>query len=442
MLATLALALLPALQELEPAAMRADLEALEEGIRERWSYLALREEQGLDLVALLARARERTAAPLPVEDFARVLRELVSALQDGHAYVHVPDAKQPVRRLPFLLRDAREGPAIARVGEQLELLEGGPAPRIGELVRALGGRPLAELHAEAMARSYASTPGMRRQAGYDELGRLDEERLVVELEDLDGVRRTVVLRTPVGIVPGLDTWLEPEPWAVSFPREGVALLRIPSFSPPDWKAWGAATPEERDGILAEQRRELEALFARVDEAGARALVLDLRGNGGGTDLLGIHLAKHLVPGRFVYYGLASKRFLLGWSKTNPYRYEADDGLRPFHGPLVALIDEGCFSVTDNLLRCLDEAHPDATFVGRPSGGGTGAPRKLEPLPHSEAEVTLCTMRVYGPKGELIEGSGTVPDVPVTWSRADLAAGRDPDLAAALALLDERLDEDR
>jgi C-terminal processing protease CtpA/Prc len=42
--------------------------------------------------------------------------------------------------------------------------------------------------------------------------------------------------------------------------------------------------------------------------------------------------------------------------------------------------------------------------------------------------------VFGPKRGLIEGRGTVPDVPVQPTRADVLAGRDADLEAALRLL--------
>jgi C-terminal processing protease CtpA/Prc len=82
-------------------------------------------------------------------------------------------------------------------------------------------------------------------------------------------------------------------------------------------------------------------------------------------------------------------------------------------------------------------HPDLTTIGRPTGAGTGAPRVVSTLPHSGARVTLCTQRVYGPDDRLIEGRGTVPDVPVAWSCADLREGRDPDLEAALDLLRKR-----
>ena len=103
--------------------------------------------------------------------------------------------------------------------------------------------------------------------------------------------------------------------------------------------------------------------------------------------------------------------------------------------VVALIDAGCFSTTDNFLRALRDLHPAFTTVGRATGAGTGAPRAIATLTHSGARITLCTMRVLGPRSGLIEGRGTQPDVPVTWTRADVIAGRDPDLEAALRLFD-------
>jgi len=56
------------------------------------------------------------------------------------------------------------------------------------------------------------------------------------------------------------------------------------------------------------------------------------------------------------------------------------------------------------------------------------------LRHSRAAVTLCTMRVQGPKSGLIEGRGTTPNTLVRWTRDDWVSGRDPDLQAAIKSL--------
>jgi C-terminal processing protease CtpA/Prc len=102
---------------------------------------------------------------------------------------------------------------------------------------------------------------------------------------------------------------------------------------------------------------------------------------------------------------------------------------------VLLIDAGTFSTASNFARCLRDLHPALSVVGRPDGAGTGAPRRIVQLPHSKVEITLCTHRVRGPAGAITEGNSTQPDVAVTWSREDLRTGRDPDLEAALRLLD-------
>ena len=99
-----------------------------------------------------------------------------------------------------------------------------------------------------------------------------------------------------------------------------------------------------------------------------------------------------------------------------------------------MIDEECFSTTDNFLRAIIENRKDVIVVGRPTNGGTGAPAAVAKFPASGTSVTLCTMRVFGPNGMLIEGRGTVPTIPVRWTAADYLEKRDPDLAAALQAL--------
>jgi C-terminal processing protease CtpA/Prc len=174
---------------------------------------------------------------------------------------------------------------------------------------------------------------------------------------------------------------------------------------------------------------------RTGEPPRRYLLLDLRGNGGGTDWLGIRLSQHLRAEPLVYFRLSS-RTGAGWRRPGGSTYRTEEGVPTFHGRLLAITDECCSSATDNFLRCMRDLHPRFTVVGRPTGGGTGAPRSIVTLKHSGAAVTLCTLRVYGPSSGLTEGRGTTPDVAVTWMRGDFLTGRDPDLEAALRVLEK------
>jgi hypothetical protein len=417
-------------QDLSRGAMREDLELLSREVRAQWSYLDdKRENFGIDVEALVSAEQEALPASATREEFGVILQRLVAALSDGHGSVdYETPLAEPARRWPFTLVETAEGLAVAR-----SVAEGEPA--VGDLWREAGGRPAQELWHDAQALCFASTPGMRSRLALERLRRCDETALSFEFEGPGGELETLELAT---LEPG-DTSLAPpdEPaWSLDEIAPGVARLRLSTFAMPDWRAWLQADQAARDAMQVAVKASIDGLFAGLAALAPRALVIDLRGNSGGTDSLGIHFAERLLPGAFVYFRLSSLREG-EWSEPHGYTYGTVEDLPRVVVPTVALIDAECFSTTDNFLRALVVLHPDLTTVGRPTGGGTGAPRQLAELPHSGARITLCTQRVYAPDGRLTEGRGTTPDVPVAWSCADLREGRDPDLDAALALLRAR-----
>ena len=213
---------------------------------------------------------------------------------------------------------------------------------------------------------------------------------------------------------------------------GIAYFRPGDFAVPADSGFEDGSPDERKQILAQDFAELDQTFTKLD--GARALILDLRGNGGGTDLLGQALVSHLLEPGHPYCFLSSK-VRGGWSKPSPTYYSDSKPENVFLGKLVCLIDAGTFSVADNVAACLDDLHPDVTFIGENTGAGTGAPRSFA-LPRTGTLVRLCTMRVYSPHGRMIEGVGTAPDVKVVRTRDHVLADRDTTMEAALQLLDE------
>lgn len=424
----LLLSLLP--QELTRDQMREDLEVLARDVRGQWSYLEdKREHFGVDLDALVARATAALPESATRAEFDGVLRRLVASLGDGHGGVrYEEELPGAARRWPFTLREVAEGLAVERS-------VGPDAPAPGTLLRAADGRPSEERIAAARESSIGSTPGMRLRVALERVRRTEKTAVAFEFEGPDGTRTTHDLAT----LPAGDARLAPPPegaWHVEELAPGVARLRISSFAMPDWDAWMQADQATRDAMAVEVEAAADRMFTELQALAPRALVLDLRGNSGGTDTLGIHFAERLLPGPFVYFRLSAQ--LEGaWTEPHGYTYGEAEDLPRVVVPTVALIDAGCFSTTDNFLRALDVLHPDLTTVGRPTGAGTGAPRVVAELPHSGARITLCTQRVYAPDGTLTEGRGTTPDVPVAWSAADLREGRDPDVEAALTILRAR-----
>jgi C-terminal processing protease CtpA/Prc len=410
--------------------MTADLDQLVAALRERWAYCEDRTaNNGLDLDALLAASLAGLEEVYSKDDFAMLLRKFVATLEDGHGGVSFEGDTLPTHYVLLTVAACPEGFVLSSVGDDMTVAAEARAPSRGDLLIAIDGRPTEEVLRELESVTTGSTPGQRRAKALKDLRIAAAEEVEVELEDTDGERFLVRLRTRAWpLMPERDNW------GLSWPREDVALLRIDSFAVHDWAAWLRAAHEDREPFLRETYGRIAETFAELDQKEARALIIDLRGNGGGTDALGRRLAQHLIGETFTFLKLSARRDG-AWSEPFGYTYEPE-GAGPFEGRLVALTDERSFSTTDNFLRCMRDLHPRFTVVGRPTGAGTGAPATIATLNHSGARIRACTMRVYGPLGGLIEGRGTTPDIPVTWTRADVLAGRDPDLDAALQALDE------
>jgi C-terminal processing protease CtpA/Prc len=413
---------------LTPAQMTEDLRQLAVETAAKWAYAADRKQNGgLDLDAEADARIARLGDVKSDGGFVALVREFVAALRDGHAFVTWSGRERlPFRRWPITVQDVAEGLMVDTV---LPTWTGQPAAFArGDVVLAVDGMPVADLVAAAMRRTNASTDAARRHGALASIVFHDQDPSEYRVRRLDGSEATVVAAAAAAIPEAAPRGLKPEARPLA---DGVVCIRIPTFAFADAKAWQEAEHAARASLLQQDVGAIRAAFAAA--TGCGALVLDLRGNGGGTDLLGMEVAACLLPADSVYYGLASA--MLGWwSKPGFHRLRVQGTPPRFAGKLDVLIDEGCFSTTDNLCRCFDDLHPDVTFVGRPTGGGTGAPRACVTLRHSGAVVAFCTMRVFGPKGELIEGRGTKPDVAVPRTRADLLAARDADLEAALRLL--------
>ncbi len=101
---------------------------------------------------------------------------------------------------------------------------------------------------------------------------------------------------------------------------------------------------------------------------------------------------------------------------------------PFAGPLAILVDSGSYSASEIFTGGMQSIKRARVFGTRTAGGAL--PAVLERLPGGDVlqyaigDFTTAT-------GERIEGRGVIPDTIVTPTRAELVAGHDPVLEAAL-----------
>ncbi len=178
---------------------------------------------------------------------------------------------------------------------------------------------------------------------------------------------------------------------------------------------------------------LAPLMGRIDAAvdadrSCVGMVLDLRGNLGGLATMVGGVAGHFLDRPDTLGVMRTRRNTLAFI-ANPRRVTADArAVRPFAGPLAVLVDEGSASASEVFAAGM-QALGRARVFGRTSMGAVlGA--SFDRLPDGDVLYhAFGDIAAHG--GRALEGRGVVPDDSVTATRADLLAGRDPALAAAL-----------
>jgi carboxyl-terminal processing protease len=178
---------------------------------------------------------------------------------------------------------------------------------------------------------------------------------------------------------------------------------------------------------------MTAISRPLDEAidrfrSSKGIVLDLRGNPGGvlTMIMG-------VSGYFLDeptdLGIIKTRDSSLNLVANP-RLVGPTGaaVTPFAGPLAILVDSGSYSASEIFTGGMQSIKRAHVFGARTAGGAL--PAVLERLPGGDVlqyaigDFTTVT-------GQRIEGRGVIPDTIVMPTRAELVAGHDPVLDAAL-----------
>jgi len=162
---------------------------------------------------------------------------------------------------------------------------------------------------------------------------------------------------------------------------------------------------------------------------ADGIVIDLRGNPGGLAAMIMGLSGHFL----------SERLTLGVMKTkdselrfvaNPRLVDAAGArVAPFRGPLAILVDGLSASASECFAGGLQSLGRARVF-GQPSMG-QALPALFDTLANGDVLIHAWGDFVTG-TGVRLEGRGVVPDEIVPATRADLLAGRDRPLEAALA----------
>lgn len=451
----------PAAATLTAALAAADLDALQQLLDTQFAYRQLRQ---VDLPGLIAASKRRLGSgEVGREALLAEVEVILRAFGDGHTRLsEASGGGGPY--LPFLVQQTAAGHA-AFFADRSALLD--PAR---PFVLAIDGVPLARwLEAAAGTARPGSTAMQARDAerGLRELGALRRQlglaagpRVAVTVGAADGEPRELLLAVA-----------ERKPIYGSWPRgqsrvlEGnVGYLRLPGM---------ASDAAFLDGIDAAMQQFKDT----------KALVVDVRGNGGGSRdalrrlfpyLLADGEAPQVVNAAAVLLSTvddATADDLLadrgmhradwqGWSQTqrqavtafargfqpqwqlprgrfSPLHFlvlDRSDNARAFayRQPVRVLIDNGCFSATDIFVAAL-RTRPQVQLCGSATSGGSGRARP-HALPHSKIRVQLSSMASFRPDGRLFEGNGCEPDLACEPAPGDLVGLGDAVLQRALESL--------
>jgi carboxyl-terminal processing protease len=165
---------------------------------------------------------------------------------------------------------------------------------------------------------------------------------------------------------------------------------------------------------------------------ARGIVIDLRGNPGGLALMIMGISGHFFAERTSLGTMKTRGGDLSFFANPRGSRPNGESVEPFKGPVAILID----GLTGSASECFAggmQSVGRARVFGETSMG-QALPASFSRLPNGDTLLHAIGDFVTA-NGTRLEGSGVIPDEPITVDAAALASGRDPVLAAALKWLD-------
>lgn len=198
----------------------------------------------------------------------------------------------------------------------------------------------------------------------------------------------------------------------------VGYLRVEHFVDA-----GAVLPDGSEFLT-----ELDRRLDKLDGGGARALILDLRGNPGGSVTTASELLGRFLPEDTLTVVNADQR---GHETTGI----VSGMMRRTQLPMVALVDGRSASASEITAATLHDSGR-ALLVGQRTAGALASSQIL-PLPDGAGLQVAVSEMVTAATQTRIDGTGVPVDIEAADTRTsdDYRAGRDPQLDAAVAALD-------
>ena len=383
---------------------------------------------GLDWQAVRAKYEPLALAAPDEPTFYRLLNEMLGSLGQSHLEVHGPgdeveaaaEDAEPAR--PAGAEVVEVGTGVGDPGLIVRSIEGQPTVtsvrpgssaaqaglRPGYVVTHIGGRALLPMPVSARAlRPVEERFRLRRRAAHLLSGPSGSRVSIRFLDGSNQPHEAMLIRDPPARAAVQALLMPPVVPEVRVSRVGdVGSIAFNFFL--------------LEPVLGEVQKAIDG----VRQRGAKAVVLDLRGNPGGFGAMAIPVAARLIS-RETNLGIIQFRDF-----ANDLVAAPSLGVKSFTGKVIILTDEGSASTSEILAAGLQESKRAVVVGDFTVGAALGS--TIEALPGG-AVMQIPVAGFKTPKGVAIEGRGVQPDVRVTETRAALLGGHDLVLDEALVI---------
>jgi Periplasmic protease len=364
---------------------------------------------GIDWQASRVVYRSMAAQAKSTHEFYEVIRKMLSELKDAHTRVYGPDEKfdwwnPRFITLGFTIREVEGQPTVIQVDRTSEAARNGIRP--GDVVTRIDKIPAKEFITRKLATpSLASDTSARFRAIANVLEGPAGSTVQIDWQSKDGKTKSA----------SFTRFWNQKQLGFSNQRSGrIAIIKIDAFT---------------QSLALEFTKALPKMVA-----GADAIILDLRGNGGGdaeamADVVSPFLEDGTGLGKFVDRSGAS-------FELHSYLKRLWPTAAAVKLPIVVLTSESTSSAAEIMAAAL-QTNRKAQVIGTDTCGCVLAIRSRHALPDGGVlDVSEFDYRTAD--GVRLEGRGITPDTRTSLKRQDLYAGRDRTLEMAKAYLKQSL----
>jgi carboxyl-terminal processing protease len=375
---------------------------------------------GLDWQAVHDELRPKAEAARTMVGARRVMEELISRLGKSHFGIIPGELYEDVDQASEASKGDGTAGIDVRVAEGHALVTrvepGSPAESLGvhpgwEIVRIGKGDIPSRL--EALAQRFAGKTTLPYYSARSVISRLTGDvgsSVAVRFLDGDGQRRDLTLRlieekgnkVGMGNLPAHHVRFESRRL-----EDGIGYIAFNMFLDP---------PRVMEGFNAAMESFLDA----------RGVIIDLRGNPGGLGGMAMGMAGWLIADE-------GKRLGTMHTRETQLKFAVIPRPQTYAGAVAVLVDGLSASTSEILAGGLQDLGRARLFGSRTAGAAL--PSMIAKLPNGDGfQYAIANYLSEG--GGVLEGAGIAPDVESPLVRAELLAGRDAALEAAVAWIRE------